>query len=528
MKVVTAAQMAEVDRITIEERGVPAVLLMGLAGRAVADYVLGRMPGMRRIAVFSGTGNNGGDGFAAAYYLTNSGRRAEVFLAGSQSRISETATIYRDICAKSGVSVIQVEEPTDAAGLDLAGYDLIVDAMLGTGFSGEARGTVADLIRVINDSDLPVLSVDVPSGLGSDGEAPRGEAVIADVTVTIGLPKISLVTYPGAQYAGVLHVADIGFPASLTRSSQLTIDLADEDFFRDNGIYEIEAEFATAADTHKAEKGHLLLVGGFDGMEGAIMMSAMAALETGVGLVSLVCSASSRDMIAGRIPELITIPLPGASGEGESTVALLEKSLIGIFSARRYGALVIGPGMGRTPFSRAVFHAIMDHIHDYGVQRALIDGDGLFHLAEYLKTRTLDAATEFIVTPHFMEASRISGIPLDLIRSNRLRSAGELGRGVSCTVLLKGPASIVSDGERFTVNTTGSAALATAGSGDVLSGIIGSLLLRKLTCMHAAAFGAFVHGKASDLHRAATGSDVMKATDILRYIREAKKPTGAA
>ncbi len=527
MKVVTAAQMAEVDRITIEERGVPAALLMGLAGRAVADYIAGRMPGVRRIAVFSGTGNNGGDGFAAAYYLTNSGRLADVFLVGSSSRISDTAMIYHDICVKSGIRVIQVAEP-GAAGLDLGGYGLIVDAMLGTGFSGEARGGVADLIQAINDSDLPVLSVDVPSGLGSDGEAPRGEAVISDVTVTIGLPKISLVTYPGAQYAGVLHVADIGFPASLTRSDQLTIDLADEEFFRENGIYEIETEFATAADTHKAEKGHLLLVGGFDGMEGAIMMTAMAALETGVGLVSLVCSASSRDIIAGRIPELITIPLPEGSGDGEFPGPQLGRRLAEIFNSRRYNALVIGPGMGRTPFSRAVFDVIMDHIHDYGIQRALIDGDGLFHLAEFLKTRALDAATEFIVTPHFMEASRISGVPLDRIRNNRLLSAGELGRGISCTALLKGPASIVSDGVRYTVNTTGSAALATAGSGDVLSGIIGSLLLRKLTCLHAAAFGAYVHGKASDLHRAATGSDAMKATDILRYIREAKKPAGSA
>src|SRR3990172_642960 len=232
MKVVTAGQMQEIDRITIGNRGLPASVLMGLAGKAVADQIISRMPRLSRIAVFSGTGNNGGDGFAAAYYCANSGRHAAVYLAGEPAKISDPAKIYYDLCANSGIRVLPVTGAADLAGLELAGYDLIVDAMLGTGFSGAPRGIIADIIRAINDSDLPVLAVDVPSGLGSDGAAPDGEAVIADVTVTIGLPKISLVTYPGRHYAGALHVADIGFPASLTRSDDLKTDLADDEFFR--------------------------------------------------------------------------------------------------------------------------------------------------------------------------------------------------------------------------------------------------------------------------------------------------------
>ena len=521
MKVVTAREMQEIDRVTIEEMGVPGETLMGLAGKSIADYISRVFPEARRIAFFAGTGNNGGDGFVAAYFLHNRGVRADIFLAGDPGKISKTSRVYYDLCVRSGLSVANIASAGDIADSLLDPYDLVVDALLGTGFSGPVRGIVKDLIRAINDADAPVVSVDMPSGLVSDGPVSGAEAVIADHTVTIGLPKISLVTYPGKNYAGTLHVADIGFPSILTGSDGIKTALIDDDYIACESIREIEAEFGARADTNKTERGHLLLIGGFDGMEGAIMMTASAALETGVGLVSLLTTASARSVIAGRIPECITRALPHREGDDTADPSGLSSAVSDIFSSRRYDALVIGPGLGRTPFARALFDAVMRAIEPSGIRRVLIDGDGLYHLAAARDGVTFPAGSLPVITPHFMEASRLLDMPVPDIMSDRLGAAGALARKLNCAVLLKGPCSIIAAGDRYFVNTTGSAALAAAGSGDVLSGIIGALLLRRFTPVQAAAFGAHLHGKAGDLFCREAGTGLLKATDIIGRIRGA-------
>jgi hydroxyethylthiazole kinase-like uncharacterized protein yjeF len=525
MKVVTARQMQAIDRAAIEEMGLPGSVLMGMAGKAVADYITGIFPRIKNAAVFSGTGNNGGDGFVAAYFLAN--RRIDIglFLVGDPDKISDTSRIYYNLCVNSGIQITPIRATEDTTGINFDGYDLIIDAMMGTGVAGKVRGIVSDVIRLINDADIPVLSIDIPSGLEADGSAPEGEAVIADYTVTIGLPKISLVTYPGMSYSGILHVADIGFPKTHTESEDLKIELADPVFFEKNSIPELESAYCSVQDTHKGERGHLLLVGGFEGMEGAIMMTALAALENGVGLASLVTTPASRAVIAGKIPELITKALPEISLSRQERVS--TETLSDLFEGRTYNVLVIGPGMGRTPFAKAIFEAIIENIFHFGVKRVLVDGDGLFHLAEYLENHMLDGRLEFIITPHFMEAHRLSGIPVETISSNRLNAAGILSRKLSCITLLKGPATIISDGDRYIINTTGSPALATAGSGDVLSGIIGSFLLRKFGSLHAAAFGAYIHGRAADSYCSENQTGILKATDLIRHIRIAKRFSAA-
>lgn len=510
MKVVTASEMQNIDRITIEEMGLPGEVLMGLAGRAVADHVMSVCPRMNRAAVFSGTGNNGGDGFVAAYYLTMSGFTPDVFLVGQEDRISETSRIYYNLCKKAGIRIRAAD-----GNLDLDGYDCIVDAILGTGFAGAVRGAAAVVIRAINDSDVFVVAVDIPSGLGSDGAAPEGEAIIADCTVAIGLPKISLVTYPGKEYAGTLHVVDIGFPRSLTEADGLTSELIDSDFFEKNAIREVESEYCSAPDVHKGMRGHLLIIGGFDGMEGAALLAASAALETGAGLVTVMTTGSSRPIIAGKIPELMTQALPGEDTDINGAVRAL-------LASRRYDALILGPGMGRSDYSRRVAESVMDNAPESGIHRVLIDGDGLYHLAGQVKNRPLDPSAAWIVTPHFLEASRIMGLSVDEIRNNRHRCATMLSRQLSCTALLKGPATIIAGNGMQYINTTGCPALATAGSGDVLSGIIGSLLLRRLSPAHAAACGSWIHGRAAELCSAEQCVHALKSSDFLSYIRTAK------
>lgn len=526
MKVVTAAEMQEIDRITILEKGMPGVVLMGLAGRAVADRAAALVPSGGRAAVFCGTGNNGGDGYVAAYFLANAGIAVDLFAVGPGDRISETARVYRDLCAKSGIGIRSVAAGADLAGVDLDEYACIIDALLGTGFSGAARGAAADVIRAINDSDSFVLSVDVPSGLGSDGRAPEGEAVIADCTVTIGLPKLSLVTYPGRSFTGELSVADIGFPASLTASGNLRTDLIDDDFFRSNGIAGIESGYAAGGDTHKGERGHLLLIGGFDGMEGAIMMAARAAFETGVGMASLLTTPAARNIIAGMIPELITISLPPDLDPSAPDPGAVRAAIAGVFDRRKYDAVLIGPGMGRGPLARTVFETLFVSAGDFGIRRMLVDGDGLYHQAVSVKTMKPDPSVNIVITPHFQEASRLCGLPVEEIRKDRHASAGRLARELACTVVLKGPSSIVTDGDRFLVNTTGNPALATAGSGDVLSGIIGALLLRRFSPLQAAGFGAWIHGRAADLCCSGQKTDLIKSTDLISYIRPSKQCPG--
>lgn len=507
MKAVTAEEMQEIDRITINELGIPGYVLMGLAGKSVADYVLNK--NFSRVVVFSGSGNNGGDGFVAAYFLANQGLSVDVFLTGKKEKVSETSGVYLNLCFNTGLIVKEIND-NNIDELDFEKYDLIIDALLGTGFKGTVRGTIGKVINLINRSGKRVLAIDIPSGLPSNGESPQGETIKSDYTVTIGLPKISLVTYPGKDYTGELSVSDIGFPSHLINSDSLKTGLVDEDFF----THRFKEYYS--ADTHKGEKGHLLLVGGFDGMEGAIMMCAMAALETGAGLATLLTTEKARSIIAGKIPELMTLSIKDGSPDSDK----IAEQVVSFLSSKRYNSMVIGPGMGRDDVASNVFKQIIHNISNSGINRVLIDGDGLFHLAAYLKNERLDKEVEFVITPHFGEASRILGKDINEIKKNRLAAAVELSKSTSSVALLKGPATIVSDGINSLINTSGNPALATAGSGDVLSGIIGSLMLREMPVIDSAGIGAFIHGKAADLYCKENKVTMMKATDIISCIRK--------
>jgi NAD(P)H-hydrate epimerase len=255
-------------------------------------------------------------------------------------------------------------------------------------------------------------------------------------------------------------------------------------------------------------------------MEGAIMLAAQAALETGVGMISLLTTEKSRVVIAGKIPELITHGIPDGLAE-KGIAAYIDD----FFRTHRYDALVIGPGMGRSNAACTVFNHILLMADNYNLKHILIDGDGLFHLADFLKENDLDDRIDFLITPHFFEASRILGKDVDELKMNRLHSARELSRATASVALLKGPNSIVTDGEYALINTTGNESLATAGSGDVLSGIIGSLMLRQETALEAASIGVYVHGKAADMFCSEHETDVLKAGDLVGYIRKVQSST---
>ena len=501
MKAVTANEMREVERIAIDEYGISEKLLMGFAGREVANVVLSRFSDISSVAIICGTGNNGGDGFTAAYFLHNAGLSACVYLFGDEKKFSDSSLTYFELCKKSGIEIIVIDQ-NKLTNVDFHSFDLIIDALFGTGLRGPVKETATELIKLINFYNLPVVSIDIPSGLSADGEAPRGHVVYASCTVTMGLPKISLVTWPGIDYCGDVVIADIGLPSHAISSLSLKTELIDI-----KQIAPCLQEPGLASDINKSDRGHLLFIGGFDGMEGSVMMSIMAALETGTGYVSLLTTETARRVIAGIIPELMTMSLE-------------EKKVSDVLASRKYDAIVIGPGMGRSEIASRIFDETIKASLEYANCKVLIDGDGLFHLAAYLKMQKSPvlSASKYVLTPHFMEAERLMGRSVASIKENRLAAARECAALTNSTVLLKGPASIISSGEFSYINTKGNSLLACAGSGDVLSGIIGAYLLRDVPVFLAACAGCYFHGAAADF-LFSQGKTHIKATDIITALK---------
>ena len=503
LKVVSAGQMREIDRGAIEDYSIPGYLLMNNAGKSIADFIEQNFPGSS-VEIFCGRGNNGGDGFAAAYYLHNSGFEVNICLAGEKVQVSETSALFLAICEKSCLKINEYSSGTWSAP-DNKNFSVIIDALTGTGFTGTAEGVLLEIIKIINSSNGIVISADIPSGLNSDGIAPSGEIVQADYTITMGLPKISLVTYPGASYCGEVISADIGFPCELIEKTDIRISLT--------GDHLIEGlPFPDYFDTYKGLRGHTLIVGGFAGMEGAGILTASALFAAGAGLVTLLTDHEGRKSIAGKIPELMTASFPDTP----------ERSrIIDLIKPEKFSSLIIGPGMGRTGYAEMIFTILMENLSKTSIRRVLIDGDGLFHLSAYLRNKKLPDNIEFIITPHFMEASVISGKSVDSIRSSRLQSCFELAQYTGSVSLLKGPASIISDGEYSIINTTGNSYLATAGSGDVLSGIIGSFMNMDMPLLNAGAAAMYLHGICADIYRSEKKGMTMKAGDIVEQIPHA-------
>lgn len=506
IKAVTSSEMREIDRISIEEIGIPASVLMNNAGKYAAEFIVKNFKD-RPAVIFCGTGNNGGDGFTSAYYLFNKGIISVIYLSGDKNKLSETSKIFMNLCEKMNIPIHEINNE-NISSIKIPEDSIILDAVFGTGFEGIPKGIPSDFIRKINQSGNTVVSIDIPSGLNSDGDAPAGEFVHADYTITIGLPKISLVTYPCKAYCGEVIIEDIGFPAFLTSDKKLSVTLINDSLYR---TFKISS---TDQDIHKGDKGHTLLIGGFTGMEGAAILTASALFHTGSGFVTIATIDSSREIIAGIIPEAMTLSLPEDPDSSELQTLIKSKKITSI---------IIGPGLGRTSYSEKIFKNTINAVNDADIKRVLIDGDGLFHLSDFLKNEKLPKNTDFIITPHFMEASRILNKDINILKNNRLKGCIELARYTGCTAVLKGPASIISNGEQSYINTSGNSGLATAGSGDVLSGIIGALMNTGISPIEAAAAGVYIHGLCADLFIKTSLASTMSASDIITNIRSAIK-----
>ena len=493
MKLYTADEMSRADG-GAQHLGIPGGVLMERAGVAMAEEVMARYQA-RRILVVCGGGNNGGDGFVIARELQRAGIRVSV-VATKDGYSGDPATnleVLRNL-------LVPIDGPECLGGL-LENADLVVDALLGTGFSGKVREKEAGLIRQINDSPAAVVAVDVPSGVdGSTGEV-AGEAVRADLTVCAHAAKVGCVISPGREHAGETVVVEIGIPPeadvepSISWTGRATL----------SGLVP-----RTGDPAHKYSAGAVMVVAGSRAMTGAAVMSVRGAERAGCGITFLATSAGAAPAVDIALTETIVYGVEEDESGGMSPDAageILDRS-------GRATALVVGPGIGSGEEGRRLVEALLAGT-DVPV---LLDADAVTSLAGTHVLAGRDAPT--VVTPHAGELGRLLGSGAAGVSARRLASAREAARDNGCCVLLKGSDTLVVEGGRAAVNSTGSVALATAGTGDVLSGVIGALLSRGMEPFEAARTGAWVHGRAAELWLEETGwpAESLVATDLLEYL----------
>ncbi len=489
------------DRRAIEEAGIPGAVLMENAGRAVFEQIRERFPPLRDqlFSVYCGTGNNGGDGFVVARYLSLAGARVRVQIAGDEARIEgDAATHYR---LMQGIGV--------RPGIGEPGPGVKIDALLGTGATGAPRGEYAYTIRRLNADSYPTISVDVPSGVDATTGRTPGEAVKAAVTVTFTYPKLGMFLAPGADCVGELVVSHIGFPWEILKPEHdFTWIRADEM----RGLLR-----KRPAEAHKGLFGHVLVLGGSRGMSGASAMTATAALRAGAGLVTVAAPESAQPIIAARLSEAMTVALPEDQGAlAESGFAELSEV------AERADVMCVGPGATQNPQAQQLMVQALREID----KPTVVDADGLNALAGNADSvRQRQAA--LVLTPHPGECARLLDRETDSIQEDRIAAVRETAARYRAVCVLKGRRTLVADGRStkapipVAINTSGNPGMATGGSGDSLTGIIAALLAQRLDALDAACLGVYLHGRAGDLACTRRGEAGLIAGDIIEAIPDA-------
>jgi ADP-dependent NAD(P)H-hydrate dehydratase / NAD(P)H-hydrate epimerase len=497
MKVLTAAEMREVDRRTIE-LGIPGIVLMENAGHRVVEFLAERFAPLsqQRIVVLCGKGNNGGDGLGIARQLHTRGIQPHVVLLSAAEDLQGDAAANLRMLQACGCPVAH-EIPAEARNASL-----VVDALLGTGAAGAARGRMLEAIREIN-SGFPlarVVAVDIPSGMPGDSGDPAGEFVRADFTVTFTAPKIAQVLPPNCDHVGELVVRSIGSAPELYQDIRLS--LLEPAMFR-------ELLAPRPRGGHKGTFGHVLVVAGSRGKTGAAAMTGMGALRAGAGLVTVASAKSAIAEIAAHAPELMTVPLAETPDGSIAPDAPLERI------AEGKTVIAMGPGLG----SDAAIAQLVASAAGNFEQPVVLDADALVSLPDGVPSGPGSESIR-VLTPHPGEMSRLTGKTTAEVQADRIGTARAFATGRGVTLVLKGQRTVLAfpDG-RVWINPTGTPAMGTGGTGDILTGLIAGFLAQfPRQPDQAVAAAVYLHGLAGQIGARALGEKCLIATDILRYL----------
>ena len=504
MKIATAAQMGNIDGRAIQEFGIPGVVLMENAASALLREMERFFDGLAgvRVGIICGKGNNGGDGLALARLLSIGGVPVRVALLAPFDAVSGEAKINLDVLRTMDVEILPSASEGPLREI-IAWSDILVDAILGVGLSSPIIGPYAQVVETINASGRPIVAVDIPTGIDADTGVVLGTAIRADLTVTMALLKRGLVLYPGADHGGTVRVADIGIPPAAVEQEQIGLALLDRG-------YAWGMLGNRRADAHKGDFGHLMIAAGSYGKAGAAVMAARGALRSGAGLVTVAAPNSLVPGIQQQVVESMCFPaaesIDGTIGAGA------DEELLRV--SETMSACALGPGLSTHQETVQVVRNLVKRI----TVPTVIDADGLNALVGSLDILT-SAKAPLVLTPHPGEMGRLLGITTAEVQNNRLGIAADFAKQYTVTLVLKGAGTVVAnpDGEAF-VNSSGNPGMATGGTGDVLTGMIGALLAQGYTATQAACLGVYLHGLAGDLAAGEKGEMGMIAGDVIEKI----------
>lgn len=504
MYLVTAEQMRQIDRKTIEELGIPEMVLMENAGKAIVEFLQEKFEDLsqKSVTILAGAGNNGGDGLVAARYLHNIGVSVKVFLLAERELSPSTQKNY-DILSHLPIKVycLDSDNSMHLFKVTVNYSDILIDALFGTGMNRAVTGKAEQVIDIINRRSCVKVAVDVPSGLNSDNGEIWGRCVKADYTVALAQPKCGHYMNQGLQNCGTVIVKEIGIPDEIYCSLPSSCRLIEPSCLRD-GMK------ARNKDSHKGTYGHLLAVGGSMGMSGSITLSAQTALRAGVGLVSCAVPEQIQLHVAVNVPEAMVYPLAGGDQLDENALDGLRDLLLG----KR--AIIVGPGMGATEATGMIMLELLQFCN-CGI---VVDADAL-RVAEYWLEDARDSNCQVILTPHPGEMAKLTGYSTEYIQTHRLEVAKDFATMHGVWLVLKGANTVIAtpDGTLY-MNIVDSPALAVAGSGDVLSGIIGAFLAQGMSAANACCAAVYLHGRAGVLLAESIGEISSKAGDIIAFL----------
>jgi NAD(P)H-hydrate epimerase len=502
---IDSTQMKAIDDYTIDVLKIPAVVLMERAALEAATVIKNKINNTDRILVVCGPGNNGGDGIAAGRILFLQGYYVAILFIGNYNKISELMKVQLEIAKNLGIPIENSNK--------LSEYNIIIDAIFGVGLTRLVTGDYETIIQLINDNVHHVFSIDIPSGISADNGKVLNIAVQADETITFGHKKIGLQLYPGADYAGKITVADIGFPEIATNQANIntfTYDTEDLKLLPQRKNY-----------SNKGVYGKVLVIAGSKGVSGAAYLSAKAAYRSGAGLVKVLTSKENRIILQSALPEALF------AAYDEKDLGVEEQKQYILSQLAWATVVIIGPGLG----TDNVPTQLLEMVLQYTKVPIIIDADGITLLANQLNRAQLSSAErikhllsllpeETVLTPHLLELSRLIGVPVTDIANNLIDTANQCSYNNKLIYAMKDARTLVTQGRRKFINTSGNHGMATGGSGDVLTGIIAAFIAQGMKPFDATCLAVFVHGLSGDAAVKEKGTYSMIASDIIDYMEK--------